>query len=79
MDIMMLINHMITAMLLMIVIYMLCTDDSEKDMTTEKKEVSSKKFEPLTRLKKGNALWYKNGKWYEEKNGKLELYYDENA
>jgi hypothetical protein len=74
MEILMIMNHAITAILLMMVIYIMCVDEPK-----ENKYKNKDKEDPLKKLKKGNAIWYRNGKWYEEKNGNLELYYDENA
>ena len=74
----MIMNHAITAILLMMVIYIMCVDEPKEYKKNDKDKVINTE-DPLKRLKKGNAVWYRNGKWYEEKNGKLELYYDENA
>lgn len=74
----MIMNHAITAILLMMVIYIMCVDEPQEYKKNDKDKVINTE-DPIKRLKKGNAVWYRNGKWYEEKNGKLELYYDENA
>ena len=79
MDILMIINHAITALLLLIVIMVVCIEEPQTNKKTDKELKDVKIEDPLKRLKKGNAVWYRNGKWYEDINGKLELYYDENA